>query len=157
MKKLILIFIASVFSLASFSQNSPELDEKWANYMIETERMAIFQEAMTNLPEGEKADTFWQLYKAYESELEGLRQRYFEGLKKYAEVYYKMTDEQADELIAENYKRHMDRLKLQKKYHKLISKNVDAKTAARFVQLDDAVSMLYRLSVMDEIPFVGDM
>jgi hypothetical protein len=112
---------------------------------------------MTNLPEGEKADTFWQLYKAYESELEGLRQRYFEGLKKYAEVYDKMTEEQANELIAENYKRHMDRLKLQKKYHKLISKNVDAKTAARFVQLDDTVSMLYRLSVMDEIPFVGDM
>jgi hypothetical protein len=48
-------------------------------------------------------------------------------------------------------------MKLQKKYHKLISKAVDAKSAARFVQLDDAISMMYRLSVMDEIPFVGDM
>lgn len=156
MKRLIVLCFVGTFSVSAYAQ-VPELDEKWANYMVETERMAIFQEAMTHLPEGEKSETFWQLYKAYESELEGIRQRYIEDLKRYAEVYATMTDEQADELIATNFKRHSDRMKLQKKYHKLISKNVDGKTAARFVQLDDAVSMLYRLSVMDEIPFVGDM
>jgi hypothetical protein len=156
MKRLIVLCFVGTLSVSAYAQ-APELDEKWANYMIETERMAIFKEAMNHLPEGEKSDTFRQLYKAYESELEGIRQRYIEDLKRYAEVYATMTDEQANELIAANFKRHADRAKLQKKYHKLIAKNVDGLTAARFVQLDDAISILYRLSVMDEIPFVGDM
>jgi hypothetical protein len=78
-------------------------------------------------------------------------------LKKYADEYITMTDEQANELTASSYKRQMSRLKIQKKYHAKISKTVDGKTAARFVQLDNAITMLYRLSVMDEIPFVGDM
>jgi len=154
MKKLI---ICGVFVLAAglaFSQEG-KLDEKWTNYMVETERRVIFDQTM-NLESTQK-DAFWKIYDQYETELESIRNSYMQDLKKYAEMYSTLTDEQANELVASNYKRQMNRIKLQKKYHAQIAKMIDGKTAARFVQLDDAVSMMYRLTIMDEIPFVGDM
>ncbi|MFT6998082.1 MAG: hypothetical protein ACJAQ4_001841 [Cryomorphaceae bacterium] len=154
MKKLILSALALIFAATSFSQGG-ELDTKWTNYMVETERRIVFNESMDL--ESPKKEAFWLLYDEYEKELEVIRRSYMTDLKKYADEYITMTDEQANELTASSYKRQMSRLKIQKKYHAKISKTVDGKTAARFVQLDNAITMLYRLSVMDEIPFVGDM
>ncbi|MCZ4409804.1 hypothetical protein O3Q51_13370 [Cryomorphaceae bacterium 1068] len=153
MKKLILSALVFLFAATTFAQEG-ELDTKWTNYMVETERRMIFDEAMDL--ESPKKEAFWKIYDEYEKELEGFRTSYMTDLKKYAEEYATMTDEQANELIASSFKRKMGRMKLQKKYHAQIVKMVDAKTAARFVQLDDAISMLLRLSVMDEIPFIGD-
>ncbi len=154
MKKAVLSLVALFMGCMAFAQQG-ELDEKWANYMVETERRVIFDQAM-NL-ESPKKEAFWNLYDQYEVELEGIRKSYMRDLKKYADMYETLTGEQANELVAASHKRQMNRIKLQKKYHAQIAKLVDAKTAARFVQLDDAVSMMYRLSIMDEIPFVGDM
>lgn len=153
MKKLVFSLFTLVIAATSFAQEG-ELDTKWTNYMVETERRMIFDEAMDL--ESPKKEAFWKIYDEYEKELEAFRSDYMTDLKKYAEEYATMTDEQANELIASSYKRQMNRMKMQKKYHAQIAKMVDGKTAARFVQLDDAISMLLRLSVMDEIPFIGD-
>ena len=153
MKKLIFSAFVFLFAATSFAQEG-ELDNKWTNYMVETERRMIFDQAMDL--ESPKKEAFWQIYDEYEKELEGFRVDYMNDLKKYANEYATMTDEQANELVSSSFKRKMSRMKMQKKYHAQIVKMVDGKTAARFVQLDDAISMLMRLSVMDEIPFIGD-
>jgi len=154
MKKVIFSALALIFCATSFSQ-AGELDTKWTNYMVETERRMVFDQSMDL--ESPKKEAFWKIYDEYEKELDAIRKSYMTDLQMYAEKYETLTGEEANELVASSHKRQMNRLKVQKKYHAQVAKMVDPKTAARFVQLDDAISMLYRLSIMDAIPFVGDM
>ena len=102
MKKLILSAFALIFAATSFSQGG-DLDTKWTNYMVETERRMIFDEAMDL--DSPKKEAFWTIYDEYEKELEVFRTSYMTDLKKYADEYATMTDEQANELIASSYKR----------------------------------------------------
>jgi hypothetical protein len=90
MKNLILAALMMTTSLAALSQQS-NLDEKWANMLVETERTMLFDQTMGL--EGEKKAAFDVLYKEYEAELGAIRQNYMDDLKKYAEEYLTLTDE----------------------------------------------------------------
>lgn len=154
MKKLLVALILSISGISAMAQAGGGLDGKWLNYMVETERRAIFQEGMM-LNDSNK-DAFWALYDEYETELEQNRKKSIENLKNYAEQYEKMTDEQAAELTKDAHANTTSRLKLQKKYFAKMNKALGGKVASRFVQIDDAVYMLLSLQIMDEIPMIGD-
>ncbi len=153
MKNLIVAVTLLLTGLSTWAQQG-DLDEKWLGYMVETERRAIFQEGMI-LTDVDK-DGFWVIYDEYEESLSGIRKQSMEYLKSYASEYESMTDEQAMELTKNLQGISMQRLMLQRKYSKKIGKEIGGNVAARFTQIDDAVYMLLRLQVMDEIPMVGD-
>jgi hypothetical protein len=153
MKKLLVAFMLLFTGLSGWAQQG-NLDEKWLGYMVETERRAIFQEGMI-LTDANR-DAFWALYDEYEDNLAIIRKQDLGSLKRYASEYENMTDEQAIEITKELQNTAMQRIFLQKKYSKKMAKEVGGKVAARFAQIDNAVSMLMRLQIMDEIPMVGD-
>ena len=153
MKRLIVAIALCVSSIGLFAQEGG-LDEKWLNYMVETERRVIFNEGM-KLTDANK-DAFWAIFDEYETGLDEVRKQYMEYLKKYAAEYQTMTDEQATDLMKKGQSLSFQRAILQRKYSKKIAKEVGGKVAIRFVQIDNALYMLLSLQVMDEIPMVGD-
>lgn len=153
MKQLAVAVVLFFTVLSGWAQQG-NLDEKWLGYMVETERRAIFQEGMILTDENREA--FWALYDEYEDNLAIIRKQDLGSLKRYAAEYENMTDEQAIEITKDHQNTAMQRLFLQKKYAKKIAKEAGGKVAARFAQIDNAVSMLMRLQIMDEIPMVGD-
>jgi uncharacterized protein YutD len=153
MKRLVLSVFVLVFALNGFSQ-AGDLDSKFANYMVETERRTIFMENMNFNAADSKL--FWEVYDAYEAELGQLRTRYLENLKKYAEMYGDMNNEQASIWMKEEFNIDADHLKLRKKYYKKMDKELGAKVATRFIQIDQIISMAISLSVLDQIPIVGE-
>lgn len=153
MKKILLGLIVSFTTLSSFAQVD-ELDSKWMRYMVESERRTVFDNAMDL--EASADSVFWVLYNEYETELDKIRSEYIQDLGTYAKQYNTMTGEEADALMKRHYARELSRTMTQRKYHKKMSKQIDPLTSARFVQVDNAVSMILRLSVMDEFPFIGD-
>lgn len=153
MKKILLGLIVSFTTLSSFAQVD-ELDSKWMRYMVESERKTVFMQAMDL--EASADTVFWGLFNEYEADLDKIRAEYIQDLGLYAEKYNTMTGEEADALMKRHYAREMSRTGTQKKYHKKMSKQIDPLTAARFVQVDNAISMILRLSIMDEFPFIGE-
>jgi uncharacterized protein YbjQ (UPF0145 family) len=153
MKNFLVALVLSISGLTAMAQ-AGGLDGKWLNYMVETERRAIFQEGML-LTDSNK-DVFWALYDEYETELEENRKKSMQYLKSYAEQYESMTDEQATDLTKQAQANTASRLKLQKKYFAKMNKVLGGKIASRFVQIDNAIYMLLSLQIMDEIPMIGD-
>jgi hypothetical protein len=105
---------------------------------------------------GTDANAFWEQYDAYEAERKGLADKRIALIEKYAEQYQGLTNDQATELTNESFKLKGDRLALRKKYFKKISKAVDAKTAAGFIQLEVYIATAITFDLMDSVPFVGE-
>ena len=153
MRKIMIALVLSISAIGLFAQDGG-LDEKWLNYMVETERRAVFNEGM--ILTDQNKDTFWAIYDEYEKGLDEVRKQYMNYLKRYASDYQTITDEQAADLMKMGQNAELERLMLQRKYSKKIAKEIGGKVGARFVQIDNAVYMLLSLQVMDEIPMVGD-
>lgn len=154
MKRFVFAFTLLLLSGTAIAQQGT-LDEKWLSYMVETERRAIFQEGMI-LNDANK-EAFWTIYDEYETALVDIRKKNLDYLKGYAAEYNTLTDEQAISLTKQGQDAQLQRILLQRKYAKKLSKEVGGKIAARFVQIDNAIYMLLRLQILDEIPMVGDL
>ena len=105
---------------------------------------------------GSDANAFWDLYNAYETERTDLVDRRLGLIEDYADQYENLTNEQATALANRAFKIRSERLKLQQKYFKKISKAVDAKTAASFFQLESYIQAAVDFELYDAIPFVGE-
>ena len=102
------------------------------------------------------ANAFWDLYNAYETERKEIADRRIALIEDYAEQYNSLTNEQATALVNRSFKIRDERHKLQKKYFKKISKEVDAKTATSFFQLENYIQTAIDFDLYDAIPFVGE-
>lgn len=154
MKKVLVLVAFALTVISGFAQEDG-LDPKFASYLIETERRAVFTQNM-NLNEAD-AKIFAPIFNAFESELEVLRKQGIENLKTYGEKYETMNDEDAAGIMKKMLANEAKRTSIRKKYNKQVSKALGAKVAARFLQLDSIVAMVLRLSIYDELPLVGDM
>ena len=153
MKKLLVSIVLTLSVLGGYAQES-DLDPKFASYMIETERKTVFVQNMS-LNEAD-AKIFWPIYNAFEAELSPIRESGMSNLKAYGEQYENMTDEQASAIMKVSLANAAKRNKIRKKYFKKMSKELNAKMASRFLQIDAMVSMVLKLSVYDELPLIGD-
>ncbi|WP_020531349.1 hypothetical protein [Flexithrix dorotheae] len=152
MKKLILLVFSAFFALQGFSQAEEEIE--LLKYLLNQERKIVLAENMY-LSEAEE-QVFWPIYEQYASEREGLSQKRFDLLKNYAEKFDTMTDEDANNIMKEIFTLQGVDLKLRKKYYKQMNKQLPAKVAARFLQIDDYLNSVVKLSVIDELPMIGD-
>lgn len=152
MKKLLVGLSLCLSGLFGFAQDG--VDPEFASYMIETERRTVFVQNMDLT--AEQSTVFWSLYDAYEAELKVIREAGIENLKKYNAKFHNITAEECDEVMKASLKHEAQRTAIRKKYFKKISKSLDAKIAARFLQLDEIVTMVLYISIYDELPLVGD-
>jgi hypothetical protein len=106
--------------------------------------------------EAQKAD-FWALYDAYEIERKALGKKRIELLSKYAASYATMNDASADALIKETIALGKQHDKLLESYFKKIKKKTSPTVAAQFYQIEAYILSAIRASILEAIPFVGEM
>lgn len=119
---------------------------------LRTEKVAIITEVMT-FTEEEDAK-FWPIYREYETKLANLNDERLRGIKEYADNFDKVTDELADRLVrgALGLEERRNALKLEV-YNKLKTA-LSAKTAARFLQVENQILLLLDLQIASALPIV---
>jgi len=150
-----LFFIAAMFiGTVSFGQSAQEeIDLMQSLYgMQKKEIVADFIKL-----EGPQKDAFWSLYDAYELERKVLGQRRVNLLATYAEFYSSLNDDATDILIKEMNDITITNDKLISKYYGKLKKKAGVKAAAQFVQIESYLLSDMRATVLEEIPFIGEL
>ena len=119
---------------------------------VKTQRVAIVTEVMQL--SGAEADKFWDVYRNYEFEASKIGDQRVALIKDYAAAYDSMTDEKAAELMGRAFAIDHERLALEKKYYGEFEKAVGATTAAKFMQVDNQLSLLIDLQISQSLPLV---
>jgi Spy/CpxP family protein refolding chaperone len=151
MKKVLALAVAAFFTTGLMAQQN-ELEMFQSMYKIE--KKALLMDFLQL--EDEQAKIFWPIYEEYESERTKNANRRIELIKKYAEEYETLTDEQADALAKESFAVRATRDKLHKKYYNKVKKALGAKRAAQFIQFERFVANAMDSKLNDSLPLIGE-
>ncbi|GJM28656.1 MAG: hypothetical protein DHS20C17_12910 [Cyclobacteriaceae bacterium] len=151
LKKLTLLLLlpASVFA----QSNQEELD--FVQSIFGMEKKAIVSEFIAL--DGTAEDAFWTLYDQYETERKELGQSRFSLLNDYAENYENMSAEKINELAKRSTKQVKADEALRYKYFNKLKKAVGPKPAAQFYQIEGYFGAAIRMSILESIPFLGEL
>ena len=119
---------------------------------LRTEKQSIVDAAM-ELEAADKAK-FWAVYEKYQKELNGIWDQRLANIKKYAENYNNMTDAVADQLAITALNIEDQNKALKRKYYAQFKAAMNARVAARFLQVESALGHLIDLQLATEIPLV---
>jgi len=154
MKKLIFILAMALTAPAMFAQSNVE-EVDMIQSIFGMQKKEIYK-GFVNV-DGESADAFWSLYDAYESERKVLGKKRLDLLNAYANNYGSMNDEKLNSMTKEYMALKAANTKLVTKYYKKMNKEVNATAAAQFMQMEDYISSVTRLAIMENIPFIGEL
>jgi hypothetical protein len=143
-----LVLFAAVVPAQAGDQNEQYLELMRQD--LRTNKMAVMTEAMA-LTDAQ-GEVFWPIYREYQTKLSVIGDKRIAMIKDYAEHYENMTDEKAGSLVKNWFGQQKERLSLLEKTSKKIAKATDSVTAARFIQVENAVDMLIDLQVASELP-----
>ncbi len=150
-----LLFIAALFvSTIGFAQsNSEDIDLIQSIYGMEKKEIVAEFIAL----DGAQANGFWGLYDAYEMERKQLGKERIALLEKYAYNYGTLDDATTDDIIQEMNKLGAKTDKLISKYYNKMKKPAGVKAAAQFVQIESYLLSVVRASILENIPFIGEL
>jgi hypothetical protein len=155
MKKTFLISVmAAIFAAGAYSQTNKEEVEIFQS-IFGMEKKAIVAEFVQ--AEGEVGEAFWTLYDQYETERKELGLNRLDLINEYATNYSTMGNEKMDELVAKMMKQKSSTDKLVNKYYKKIKSASGSKVAAQFFQIENYFISAIRLSIYENIPFIGEL
>jgi epoxyqueuosine reductase QueG len=100
------------------------------------------------------AEKFWPIYREYELKRSELGDRRVALIKRYAEQYKTITEEQAKALAKDWFGWQDQRLALWRTYHEKIAKALSESVAARFIQVEYQLNLVFDLEIAREIPLV---
>lgn len=134
----------------------PTIDAATANEMLGKGRKAVFEAGMKDQLTAEQSNAFWNVYAEYEKERSAIDKTTMDVIKKYADQYSTMTNEQATALMKEALKNQASGVKLRDKYFGKMSKAVPGIAAARFAQVDLYLQSALTADMLDNLPLFGD-
>ena len=150
MKKAIVLLLAIMTAGAALYAQESYLELLRSD--IRTQKVALITDAM-ELTDTQSA-VFWPIYRKYDSELTTLNDKRIAIIKDYAQNYDQMTAAKADELTKRTFAYFENRIKLQKKSYKEISKALSPVLSGKFMQIERAINTLLDLQIQSEIPLV---
>lgn len=153
MKKVMLL-AAICFSTVAFAQSNKE-DVDFIQSIYGKEKKMIVADFIKL--EGAQKDAFWALYDEYENKRKELGKKRVALLEKYAANYSSLDDATTSALIKETAKLGADNDKLISTYHKKMEKAAGAKAAAQFFQIEAYFGSVIRASILESIPFIGEL
>ncbi len=153
MKKL-LIAALLLISTVGFAQSNKE-DVDVIQSLYGKEKKTIL--AGFIVLEGEQKDAFWKIYDEYETQRKELGKQRVALLEKYAANYGTMDDATTDQIIKEMTSLGVKTDKLIGTYYGKMKKSASVKAAAQFVQFEAYVLSVVRASIMESIPFIGEL
>ena len=101
-------------------------------------------------------DIFWELYDEYELKRKELGKERIELLENYVNKYDNMNEESTAMALKQMITMTSDLNKLIASYSKKIKKSAGAKPAGQFFQLETYITSVVRVSIMENIPLIGE-
>src|SRR3954470_4406007 len=114
-------------------------------------------QAYMHFNDSASATAFWNLYDSYEAERKKLGQNFISILQDYAKNYETLDDKKADELVSRMSANNIAYENLFSKYYKKMKPVVGALKASQFLQLETYLRSVVKTSVLDDIPFIGEI
>lgn len=123
---------------------------------IREDKVVFINEAM-NLQQGDpNYDAFWHEYYLYEAELKKLNDERLKLLRDYQFNYDKIDDKIANNLAERALTNHKKRLDLLARYYEKIKKATSPMIAARFLQVEYQISLLFDAEIASNTPLLPD-
>ena len=108
------------------------------------------------IPDAQSAK-FWSLYDAYETERKKLGHERVKLIEDYATKYEKLDSKTATDLTTRKLAWVTKYTAFQQKYLTKFSAIIGGLQASKFIQLEDYIENCIRLSIQEEIPFIGEL
>lgn len=157
MKKSIFYLVVAFVAVLTTSQSLLAQTNKEDVEMIQ----AVFGKEKKEMAAGflklSSNDPFWAVYDEYETKRKELGKDRLQALSFYVDNYDKMDAPKSDETIAKMIKLRNDNDKLLDTYYKKVKKVSGSKVAAQFFQFEAYIQSAVRMSVMEGIPFIGEL
>ena len=119
---------------------------------VKMQKGIIFAENMEFTED--EAIEFWPLYREYDLELNTLYDQRFALIKRYADSYKALTEDQARRLAEDALALEEKRIALKRKYFKKFAKVITAKKAARFFQIENQLNAAIDLRIAASLPLI---
>ncbi len=101
-----------------------------------------------------QSQAFWPLYREYSTKQQEIGDQRVSLIKDYAASYDTLDDAKADDLAARMIKFDEARTKLRSEYYPKFKKAIGAKQAAKFLQVDNRLTLLVDLQIASSVPII---
>ena len=101
-----------------------------------------------------EAEKFWPLYDQYTAETIKINDRKYDLIKKYADEYGHMTDQQAQEYVQGMIGMDQSASELRLKYWPIFRQVVSPNKTALFFQMDRRISIMIDLQLSSQLPLI---
>jgi hypothetical protein len=119
---------------------------------VRSQKVAIITELMEFTEAEDQA--FWPIYREYDLDLSKLNDERVTLIQEYADHFPKVTDAIADTLATKALDLEARRHTLKSKYYERLKSALSAKTAARFLQVENQLLMIIDLQIASSLPIV---
>jgi hypothetical protein len=128
-----------------------DIDMAKLEQALSTKRREIIAAGMGSLT-ADQMKTFWTIYGDFEKEKDAIMAARLSLLAKYTDGFATLTDADITKMVPEMFALQKQMLDLRAKYFDAINKKLGAKAAGRFVHIDDYITTIGRLAMLDNMP-----
>ena len=121
---------------------------------LRTKKIAIITEVVAFTEAEDKA--FWPVYREYEAGFSRLTDDRLRLIETYAEVYNRLTDASADDLVVRLLDLEARRTTLKQQYYQKLITVLPPRTAARVIQVENQIQLLVDLQIAASLPVARD-
>lgn len=144
-------FVVTAFPVVSMAQDAGlATDEQILLKQVNTDKKAVYAQNL-GLTEAESAK-FWPIYDEYEARLKPVQDRLLANINTFAEKYDTLTDAEAAAILKEKMAIEKEREALKQKYTAKIAKELPAKKALRYAQLETRIQIMLARDIYGIIP-----
>jgi hypothetical protein len=154
MKRIILAAVLIVFTFNAMAQVSHD-DLTIIQSAYSKKKSDLVKDVMKLNAAQSKA--FWPVYDKYEAKRVALSNQRVAVINEYLKNYDALNDQKATDLINRVFANDKSFNDLEKTFYPNFASAVGAKNAAKFYQLENYLKLIVRLSVQDNIPFIGEL
>jgi hypothetical protein len=147
--KLLAVVTIMGLSQPAFSQSDEDIMQMSIEE-LEANRTELVSSSMRM--DAATSEKFWPAYEAYRADIAPYKQDLLELIKRYAENYGQLTDDQAAVLIKDYMKLESNHLSIRKKHVKKMQRAVGDVLAMRFLQLENKMDALVDVGLSAQIP-----
>lgn len=118
---------------------------------LSKKRRELFAAGMGGLS-ADQQQTFWGVYADFEKERDAVMSARLNLLKQYTENFATLSDADITKMVNESAEIQKQTLDVRMKYFGIMSQKLGVKAAARFAHIDDYLTTLFRLGMLDNMP-----
>ena len=140
---------AQASSMPELSKDSVDMAKLQKS--LSSKRRELVAAAMGGLS-ADQMQTFWGIYGDFEKERDAVMASRLGLLKNYTDNFASLSDADIVKMVDESAQIQKQTLDVRMKYFGIINQKLGAKAAGRFAHVDDYLSTIFRLAMLDNMP-----